>query len=136
MHLSHERAIEVFGFLADFAACYPDLCEGDQAMYRDLCRAALTSLDDEQRAEEMLLARGIDEVLLRVCREDVGARLLRQLRKAGLTIRLALEPLRLQIGPKEKLTPAISANVKNWKQAIRDALMTERMSEPALSKRA
>ena len=121
---SHERMTHVYGFLADFAAAYPQLCEGEQAMYRDLCRAAMQSLDDEQKAESMLLKHSVDDFLFRACREDVGTWLLGRLRELGVNVRLVTEGgLRLQIDG--KATPAIRARIQRWKTALRDALLQE-----------
>lgn len=117
--------MHVYGFLADFAAYRPTLCENDQRMYRDLCRAAMDCLGDERQAEDMLVGVGVDEILFRECREKVGARIVTLLRKRGLTVRLAVDPLRLVIEPKERITKAIWAHVENWKTAIRDALLCE-----------
>lgn len=127
--MSHERAIHVLGFLHDFAAAYPSLCEGDQAMYRDLCRAALVSIDDEQRCESMLLSRDVNAVLFRSCREDVGAYVLRRLREHGFTVRF--QSGTIYLGPKEKITSAVKDCVKHWKEGIREALLTEMLNEPA-----
>lgn len=133
LKVTHERMVQVMGYLSDFAVAYPELSEGERQTYRDLCRAAMVSLDDEQKAESMLLGRSVDELLFRACREDVGAWLLRRLRQMGLFVRLVTEgSLRLQVGPREKLTPAISAKVKRWKQALRDALLTEGLNDPAI----
>lgn len=132
---SHERMVQVFGFLADFAAAYPGLPEGEQRTYRDLCRAAMLALDDEERAESMLLTREVDEFLFRACRMDIGEWLLRQLRQRGIGVRLVTEGgVRLQMGPEKKLTPAIRARVRRWKQALRDALLSEGLSDPAILK--
>ena len=133
---SHERLTHVLGFLADFAGVYPSLCENEQAMYRDLCRAAMLALDDEERAESMLLKRSVDEFLVRACRSDVGEWLLKHLRQAGVQVRLTRGEggLRLQAGPREKLTPAISARLRRWKQAIRDALLQEGLNDPEILK--
>jgi hypothetical protein len=125
--------IHVFGFLADFAVAYPGLPEGERRMYRDLCRAAMTSLDDERSAEEMLIRHSVDEFLFRACREDVGAWLLESLRQRGLFVRLTREGgLRLQAGPRSKLTPEISARIRRWKQALQDALVSEGLNDPAI----
>ena len=132
---SHERMVQVFAHLADFAAAYPGLLEGEQRTYRDLCRAAMLALDDEQRAESMLLARDVDELLFRACRQDVGAWLLRQLREHGIDVRLVTDGgVRLQVGPQQKLTPAIRARIRRWKQALRDALVSEGWNNPAIVK--
>jgi hypothetical protein len=125
--------VHVFGFLADFAALYPGLPEGERVMYRDLCRAALTALDDEQQAESMLLRYSVDEFLFRACRGDVGAWLLHRLRQRGVNVRIVrANGLRLRAEPPEKLTPEISAQIRRWKQALRDALLAEGLSDPAL----
>ena len=125
----------VFGHLADFAAAYPGLLEGDRRTYRDLCRAAMLALDDEQRAESMLLARDVDELLFRACRQDVGTWLLRQLRERGIGVKLVTEGgVRLQVGPQERLTPAIRARIRRWKQSLRDALVSEGLNDPAIVK--
>jgi hypothetical protein len=60
--LTHERMAHVFGFLFNYACTYPKLCEGDKAMYRDLCRAALLAIGDEQKADAVL-ARFKEEAL-------------------------------------------------------------------------
>lgn len=129
--LTHETAVHVFRFLAEFAQAYPTLCEGEQRMYRDLTRAALLCIDDEQRAETQLLKRGVDEILFRACREDVGAYLVRQLRRDGFRVTLT-EQAQLTVGPREKLTPGLVERIKRWSQAIRDALLAEGLNEQAV----
>ena len=69
--MSHERAVHVYGFLADFAAMYPRLVEGDQKMYRDLARAALTCLRDEQACAEMSMDVDIETVLAPILRARI-----------------------------------------------------------------
>lgn len=123
--MTHERAVHVFGALADFAERYPDLCEHDHRLYRDLCRAAMMSLDDEQHAESMLLRRGVDEWLMKQCKQDVGSYIVGQLRQRGFSVRILLEPPRLSVEPRQKLTPAIRARISNWKDAIRTAILAE-----------
>jgi hypothetical protein len=61
--LSHERAVHVFAFLADFAEHYPALIEGDQKMYRDLARAAMNALQDERMCAEMSMDKDIESVI-------------------------------------------------------------------------
>jgi hypothetical protein len=133
---SHERMTHVYGFLADFAAAYPRLSEGEQAMYRDLCRAALVTLDDEQKAESMLLGRSVDEFLFRACRQDVGTWLLNRLREVGVNVRLVRvgKNLRLRAEPPEKRTPAVVEKIRQHRQALRDALVQDGLSDPAILK--
>jgi hypothetical protein len=69
--LSHERAVHVFGFLADFAEAYPRLVEGDQKMYRDLARAALACLSDEQACLEMSVDPAIEQVIAPMVRAQL-----------------------------------------------------------------
>jgi hypothetical protein len=61
--MSHERALHVFGFLADFSDLYPRLIEGDQKMYRDLARAAMSALQDERLCAEMSMDKDIKSVI-------------------------------------------------------------------------
>lgn len=75
---SHERMVHVFGYLADFAEAYPRLCEGEQRMYRDLARAAMTSLADEQACAAMCLAPDIEKVIAPMVRAQVLAERLRR----------------------------------------------------------
>ena len=69
--VSHQRAVEVFGFLADFATAYPRLIEGDQKMYRDLARAAMSCLNDEQACQEMSVDPAIEQVIAPMVRAQV-----------------------------------------------------------------
>jgi hypothetical protein len=63
MRVSHERALHVFGFLADFADAYPRLTEADQKTYRDLARAAMNALQDERLCAEMSVDKTIEAVI-------------------------------------------------------------------------
>jgi hypothetical protein len=69
--LSHERAVHVFGFLADFAELYPHLIEGDRRTYRDLARAAMDCLHDERACAEMSVDPAIEQVIAPMVRAQV-----------------------------------------------------------------
>lgn len=73
--MTHERAAHVLGFLADFADAYPHLCEGGQAMYRDLARAALAAVQEQAWCEDLLIGREVERAMnqyvLGMVREDV-----------------------------------------------------------------
>jgi hypothetical protein len=69
--MSHERAIHVFGFLADFADVYPRMIEGDQRTYRDPARAAMSALADERLCSEMSMDKDIEKVINFVVRQEL-----------------------------------------------------------------
>lgn len=81
--MSHERAVHVFGFLADYGELYPRLLEGDRAMYRDLARAALACLADEHMCDQMALAPDIDRVIAPLVRAQILAERLRRRQKSN-----------------------------------------------------
>jgi hypothetical protein len=81
MRLSHERALHVFGFLADFADAYPKLIEGDQKMYRDLARAAMNALQDERLCAEMSVDKTIEAVIAPMVRgQMISERMRREMK--------------------------------------------------------
>jgi hypothetical protein len=68
---NHAQAAAVFAFLADWAEAYPHRCEGDARMYRDLARAALSALEDDELCAQMSVDRDIANVICPLVRAQV-----------------------------------------------------------------
>lgn len=69
--LSNERALHVFGYLADFAEFYQRLCENDRRVYRDLARAVMLCLADEEWCREHNMDSTFEEVIAQSVRSQI-----------------------------------------------------------------
>jgi hypothetical protein len=151
--LTHERAVQVFGFLFSFAGTYPKLCEGDQRMYRDLCRAALLAIGDEEKADAllekfkkeattdqarmaqedqekgqeadqaMLAGDAVDRLVWRAAKGDVAKAVLEMLRRKGL--HLSTQAGKLLVGPRALVSEKVQDLVARHREGLIECLERE-----------
>lgn len=137
-YLSHERAVQVFGFLAEFAGTYPSLCEHDQRHYRDLARAAILVMREQEDIKELGFSPAIELVLSKLVRagaaQDVGHYVLKTLRDRGL--KLSYSDGKVLAGPRERITDNDADLIKRYKSELVEAIASEIPGDTAPTRKA
>jgi hypothetical protein len=123
---NHEQMVHLFGFLASYANARPGALERDERTYRDLCRAAMDALGEDEFMENARLAGALDHVLAHAVKEQIGRQVLTALRKDNLRVRW--EGGKLPVGPASKVTAEMKTRIERHKQGIRLALLNESLA--------
>jgi hypothetical protein len=124
--VTHEQAAAVFGFLCEFGKRYPTLCEGDRTLYRDLCRAALLALREDEWEQEAALGsaveRAMDQTVRAQAQAEIGRHALARLKREHRLTRVTWDGRVLRGGPGRYVTDQARELVRRYEHEIKAAL--------------
>lgn len=131
--MTHEQSVHVYSALHAFAGRYPGACELDRQFYRDMARAALFALREQEWAEELAAGPDVERLVHSVLGDEpwceLGRAVLREARRAGLSV--TWEGGELYAGPKARVTPPWQARLVRYREEVRHALAAEVLSGAA-----
>jgi ribosomal protein S19E (S16A) len=127
--VTHEQAAAVFGFLCEFGKRYPTLCEGDRTLYRDLCRAAIIAIREQEWEEEAALGSAVERVMDQTARvqaqAEIGRHVLARLRREHRISRVRWDGRELRGSPVRHVTDQARELVHRYEHEIKAALAEE-----------
>lgn len=131
--MTHEQSIHVYNALATFAGRYPGMCEMDRRFYRDMSRAALLALREQEWEAEVAVGPEVERVIHSALGTEpwceLGRAVLREARRAGLVV--TWDGGELYAGPRARVTPPWQARLVRYREEIRHALAEEVLSGAA-----